>query len=205
MVWGSPSTPHLAAYLKRIRVDLPEGYETEINLAMAAWFQMVSQKLQKGLVLLIDYGRPAHQYYDPERSSGTLRAFRGHRVSGDVLTAPGLADLTADVDFTSAALDGRAAGLTPLAFMELGSFLMQGASALQGPPPAGLQYLIHPEGMGSAFHVLILGKGLPQLSEKDFAHNRIARLGLPSPHLARRPASRQQSGDLFPIQGEREL
>ena len=173
-LWDVPSTPRLAAYLDRIGVTLPDGYETEINLAMADWFQSAARGLQKGLLLLIDYGRPAHAYYAPERDRGTLRSFRGHRVGEDVLADPGRADLTADVDFTSAALDARAAGFTPLAFMELGSFLMTGAKALKEPAP-GMQYLIHPDGMGSAFHVLIFGKNVP-LSGNDFPHNRIKRL-----------------------------
>jgi SAM-dependent MidA family methyltransferase len=188
IVWAEPSTPRLAAYLSRIHAALPDGYETEINLAMADWFKIAAWALTRGLVLLVDYGRPAHAYYAPERSGGTLRAFSRHQVL-DVIPADAgpphdgvHVDLTADVDFTSAALDARAAGFTPLAYMELGSFLVEGARALSASPSpfslAGLQYLIHPDGMGSAFQVLILGKGLPELTAKDFPNNRLGRLGL---------------------------
>jgi SAM-dependent MidA family methyltransferase len=178
LFWDFPSTPRLAAYFERLGIDLPEGYETEINLAMSDWFKAARQALKQGLVLLIDYGRPAYEYYAPERDHGTLRSFRNHRVGVDFLNAPGKADLTADVDFTSAALDARAAGFTPLAFMEMGSFLLLGAKELTAPV-AGLKYLIHPEGMGSAFHVLILGKDVT-LTETDFPNNRLSRLGLRS-------------------------
>jgi SAM-dependent MidA family methyltransferase len=176
VVWGPVSTSRLAAYLKRIQIELPEGYQTEINLAMAGWFRAAAQKLNQGLILLIDYGRPAQEYYDPYRDRGTLRTFSGHRVGSDMLSAPGHIDLTADVDFTSAALDARDAGLTPLAFMEMGSFLLEGAKSLS-VAPRGLKYLIHPEGMGGQFHVLVLGKNI-QLTDVDFPNNRIKRLGL---------------------------
>jgi SAM-dependent MidA family methyltransferase len=111
-------------------------------------------------------------------------------------------DITADVDFTSLALDARDAGLEPLAFMEMGTFLMAGARRLldKGQETrdrgedvsrvsglmsgdrslsewAGLRYLVHPEGMGSAFQVLILGKGIDP-DDWKFEGNRIKRLGL---------------------------
>ena len=175
-VWKEPSTPALEAYFQRLGITLPDGYETEVNLAMAEWLREAAGALEKGLVVLIDYGRPAHEYYLPERSRGTLRAFSKHKVSADFLDPAATVDLTADVDFTSLALDAKEAGFVPLAFMEMGTFLMQGAAKLTSAP-RGLKYLLHPEGMGSAFHVLILGKGLDP-AEWVFEHNRLPRLGL---------------------------
>ncbi len=179
-LWKEPSSPSIRAYFKRLKIDLPEGYETEVNLAMSGWLKDASRALHKGLVLLIDYGRPALEYYDPERSRGTLRAFSKHKVSADFLDPNSMVDLTADVDFTSLALDAREAGFVPLAFMEMGTFLMKAveglmAGGLEGS--TGLKYLIHPEGMGGKFHVLILGKDLDPAAW-SFEHNRIGRLGL---------------------------
>ncbi|MFA5976568.1 MAG: SAM-dependent methyltransferase [Elusimicrobiota bacterium] len=194
-----------------VRVEeswLPEGYETEINLAMGEWIRSVAASLSSGLVALIDYGRPAHEYYHPERSRGTLRGFIRHAVRSDVLSDE-IMDMTADVDFTSLALDAQEAGLCPLAYMDMGSFLMTSARFLWenrlsfpagsggesipnakmdllpvtagddgvGREWAGLRYLVHPEGLGSAFQVLVLGKGL---DPRDwlFEGNRLSRLGL---------------------------
>lgn len=177
-VWKDPSTPALDAYFKRIGIQLPDGYETEVNLAMTDWLDTASRVLDKGLLVLIDYGRPAHDYYAPERTRGTLRAFSQHKVSADFLDPARLVDMTADVDFTSLALDAESVGFSPLAFMEMGTFLMQGAERLT-TVPKGLKYLIHPEGMGAAFHVLILGKNV-RTEDWVFEHNRIGRLALPS-------------------------
>ncbi len=214
-LWKEPSTARLESYFQRLGISLPEGYETEVNLGMRDWLQEASRVLASGLVVLIDYGRPAHEYYHPERTRGTLRAFSRHHVSADFLSASGETDLTADVDFTSLALDAREAGLEPLAFMEMGTFLMAGIreekretreerrekreERRQGPREAeaakpernfenfstlishraSLKYLLHPEGLGAAFHVLILGKNIDPAAWR-FAHNRLARLGLPA-------------------------
>lgn len=179
-VWKLPTSPKLADYFERLGISLPDGYETEVNLAMAGWLKAAARVLKKGLVVLIDYGRPAHDYYAPERMRGTLRAFSKHKVSADFLDPSGMVDLTADVDFTSLALDGIEAGFTPLAYMEMGTFLMSALEAGFKPAEADrvrLKYLLHPEGMGAAFNVLILGKGL-NASEWPFEHNRLKRLDL---------------------------
>ena len=177
--WAEPSTPALEAYLSRLKITLPEGYETEINLAMADWIRAAADSLEQGWVVVIDYGRPAQEYYQPERRTGTLRAFRDHRLADDVLAAPAETDLTADVDFTSLALDARAAGLAPLAFQEMGTFLLEGAHRLGEVAESdrrALRYLVHPEGMGAQFHVLILGKQVP--ASWTIEHNRLHRLGI---------------------------
>jgi len=180
IMWASPSTPRLQSYFDRLGITLSDDYETEVNLAMADWLDQANRVLQKGLLLLIDYGRPAHEYYAPERSGGTLRAFSKHKLM-DPFSDEGV-DLTADVDFTSLALDARQAGFVPLAFMELGTLLMNGIQGIVGagtrPAPTGLKYLLHPEGLGGAFHVLILGKNVDPV-EWTFEHNRLRRLGLP--------------------------
>lgn len=179
-LWKPASTPQLSAYFARLGIALPDRYETEVNLAMKDWLADAARVLTRGLVLLIDYGRPAHEYYAPERTRGTLRAFSKHRVSADFLDPGSMVDLTADVDFTSLALDARDVGFVPLGFMEMGSFLLSGAALLQETTaPRGLKYLIHPDGMGAQFHVLILGKGIdPAAWPIEF--NRLKRLGLPA-------------------------
>lgn len=181
LVWREPSTDRLAGYLRRIGVVLPEAYETEINLEMRMWIQGAARVMAEGVVVLIDYGRPAHDYYAPERDQGTLRGFQGHQVVNDVLSTS--IDLTADVDFTSLALEAQEAGLDVLAYMDMSSFLMQGAADYLRRPEAsaksgvGLRYLVHPEGMGSKFQVLILGKNVDRQNWR-FQGNRILRLGL---------------------------
>ena len=53
-----PSTPRLVTYLDRLQIQLPERYETEINLGMRGWIRQAAASLKTGLIVLIDYGRP---------------------------------------------------------------------------------------------------------------------------------------------------
>jgi len=194
--WSGTSTPRLAAYFDRLKIILPEGYETEVNLGMADWVHDASIVLKRGLIVLIDYGRPAWDYYAEERTGGTLRGFKDHRVLGlsELLAAGSQADWTSDVDFTSLALDAKEAGLEPLAFMEMGTFLKMGMQNAEcgvrnknkfpsaayseiRTPNSAFKYLLHPDGLGAQFHVLILGKNLDS-REWTFEHNLIGRLGL---------------------------
>jgi SAM-dependent MidA family methyltransferase len=38
---------------------------------MEAWIASVSAALERGVILLIDYGYPRREYYHPERAGGT--------------------------------------------------------------------------------------------------------------------------------------
>ena len=63
----------------------------------------LSKKITNGYMFISDYGYEAVDLYASWRKSGTLMAFRGHNVQQNVLDLPGIADLTAHVDFTALA------------------------------------------------------------------------------------------------------
>jgi len=60
-------------------LDLAPGYVTEINLAADALIASLAQCLDRGLILMIDYGFGQSEYYHPQRHMGTLRAHYRHR------------------------------------------------------------------------------------------------------------------------------
>jgi SAM-dependent MidA family methyltransferase len=51
--------------------------------------------VEQGQLLVIDYAHSAARYYAPQRSNGTLMAYRAQQASPDPLQAPGEWDLTA--------------------------------------------------------------------------------------------------------------
>ena len=61
---------------RRLPEPLPEGYRSEALAQLPYWMQAVVGGLQNGALLLIDYGYARSEFYQPERSDGTLRAFR---------------------------------------------------------------------------------------------------------------------------------
>lgn len=89
----------------------PDGFVSELNQHIDGWLQTLSQHLASGAILLIDYGYPRAEYYHPQRSQGTLIGHYRQRAIEDPFWYPGLADITANVDFTAVAEAGVAAGL----------------------------------------------------------------------------------------------
>lgn len=144
---------------RRIPLPLPEGYTTEINLAASQWMRNVAGKLERGSMILVDYGYPREEYYAPERMEGTLSAYRQHRREADPLARPGEVDLTAHVDFTSLMEAGEAAGMKVAEFTDQHHFAVRlgmehfadGANAHER---RAFMTLMHPQFMGRAFKVL---------------------------------------------------
>lgn len=155
-------------------LELPEDYETEINLAARAFVSSVGRALDRGLLLFVDYGFPEREYYHPQRSRGTLMCHYRHHAHDDPLVLAGLQDITTHVDFTAIATAGVEAGLDVLGFATQAQFLINtGITDMLGEIPgrdgrtyaalAGeVQKLTSPAEMGELFKVLALGRGVSQ-------------------------------------------
>lgn len=170
---GAPSTPALAERLAREGIALEPGQIATVCLAIDDVVPEMAASLERGAMLLIDYGSPAAELYVASRGS-TLRAYHGHRVHAEPLVAIGRQDLTAHVDLTAVERAAVAAGLEPLgrttqaaflANLGLGELLV----GLQSRPDTTLEaYLearsavarmLDPRATG-AFAVLAFGRGL---------------------------------------------
>ncbi|MGD8802024.1 MAG: SAM-dependent methyltransferase [Gammaproteobacteria bacterium] len=109
---------------QRRQQNFGNGYCSEFNPAINAWLAGLYAVLQKGMVLLIDYGYPVKEYYLEERSSGTLVCHYQHRAHADPLWYPGLQDITAFVDFTAVAHAAVDAGFAVSGYTSQAMFLM---------------------------------------------------------------------------------
>lgn len=114
----------LPEHLTEFVAALPAGYTSEINPAAAGWVQSISALLDEGVVLLVDYGYSAAEYYHPRRNAGTLMCHYRHRAHDDPFVYPGLQDITAHVDFTAVAEAASAAGLDVRGYNTQGLFLL---------------------------------------------------------------------------------
>ena len=172
MAFSQTLSPELEAWWSSCgqQLNLPDGYVSEVNLAMNGWINAIGECLDKGLVLLIDYGFPMAEYYLPERSSGTIKCHYRHRHHDDPLVLLGLQDITAHVDFTSVAETGLASGLDVLGYANQGSFLTSCGILQLAESEVGedlkkqvlmaqqIKPLIMPEEMGELFKVMALAK-----------------------------------------------
>lgn len=167
------------AILRSLPGPLPEGYRSELCLRVEPWVRGVADFLERGALLVLDYGLPRAHYYHPERAEGTLRCHFKQRAHDDPLVHVGVQDITAWVDFTRVAEAADAAGLEVLGFATQAAFLLgTGIEALLAEPhdPAAqaraaseARQLLLPGEMGEAFKVMALGRGCPQ-PLRGFAH-----------------------------------
>jgi SAM-dependent MidA family methyltransferase len=112
---------HVERYLG---AAIPDDYRSEILPQLPYWLAAVISALDRGVVLLVDYGYPRSEYYLPERSDGTLVCHFRHRAHADPLRWPGLEDITAFVDFTAVAEAGVNAGFELVGYAPQGQFLL---------------------------------------------------------------------------------
>ena len=149
--------------------DAEAGTIIETCPAAAAVVGEISRRLvaQGGAALFIDYG------YDAPQTGSTLQALRAHQHH-DPFAAPGEADLTALVDFATAALVARRDGARVLGTVGQGAWLhamgiaTRAAALTQSSPTnassiaAALERLTHPRQMGTLFKVMgLVAPGWP--------------------------------------------
>ncbi|MFN4292457.1 MAG: class I SAM-dependent methyltransferase [Permianibacter sp.] len=167
-----------AALPDAIKTDWPDDYLSEYHPLQAGWLQSLGRMLTRGVVLLIDYGFPRHEFYHPDRSRGTLMCHYRHHAHPDPLLLPGLQDVTAHVDFTAVAEQAIDAGLDVLGYCHQAGFLQSlGVLELamryseereQIAAAQALKRLLMPHEMGELFKVIALGKAV-DLSLTGFA------------------------------------
>jgi SAM-dependent MidA family methyltransferase len=122
-VLGPLSSPDVIEPLSRAGIALDEGQIADISLEWERAVRTAPAGLERGVLLIVDYGHPASKLYGPQRAQGSLLGYRQHRVVEDPLTFVGRMDLTAHVDLTAVDHGARAAGLTPLGTTTQGWFL----------------------------------------------------------------------------------
>jgi SAM-dependent MidA family methyltransferase len=168
------------------RIDVPPPYESEIGLAGRAWIRSLGEAIEEGMLLVIDYGFPAREYYHPQRSRGTLMCHHRHRAHDEVFARPGEQDITAHVDFSALALAASEARLEVLGYATQAQFLVNCGiteelaqanveNALHyAPLAAEANRLLSPAEMGELFKVLALGRPAPAtlvgFSRNDRSH-----------------------------------
>ena len=186
---GPISNPAIAAAVARYVNRLQEGCRAEVNLTAIQWMRAVAERLIRGFVITVDYGDLAKYLYIEDRPQGTLLSYCRHWPSDDVFTAPGQADLTTHVNFSALIDAGKEAGLEFTGFTSQQKFLLAlgeanhfadlyepGASEIENlKARLKLKRLIHPEGMGNIFKVLLQHRGIdsPRLTGLKYGSLRL--------------------------------
>ena len=168
------STCAITEYFAAQGIILQEGYQAEAGLEACDWITEIGRRLERGYVLTIDYGHRAAELFDGHHMRGTLLAYHDHRATENYYSSPGQQDLTAHVNFTALETWGKRSGLETSGLTSQTSFLLalgqrnefadlhdDGETEMDSVRARlQLKTLIHPEGMGERFQVLIQEKGV---------------------------------------------
>jgi SAM-dependent MidA family methyltransferase len=163
----APAGAAVSAAWKAIASSLPfqldDGYRTEICTRVEPWIGSLGDCLERGLVLLFDYGLPRAHYYHPQRTDGTLRCHFKQRAHDDPFINVGVQDITAWVDFTRVAEAADNAALEVRGFATQAAFLL-GLGIEQMVTDVRLaseaRQLLMPGEMGEAFKAMALTRNL---------------------------------------------
>ncbi len=174
--WLAPLAEELE-FLDRYGVhpeaQIDKNERIEVPIQALHWTQQIASAIERGTVLIIDYGYTRNQQLTG-RHRGTLMAYRHHSASPDPYQAPGEQDLTAHVNFTALAAACEQGGMQVEKLLTQSQFLMgigennQFADAFEGcrlPQERAkialqLKHLVAPAGMGEDFQVLIASRGM---------------------------------------------
>ena len=175
----------LQAAVSALALDIDGGqYRSEINFQAQAWIKSLAEMLDRGVILLVDYGFPGAEYYHPDRSAGTLMCHYQHRAHNDPFFLPGQQDITAHVDFSAVAEAAQLAGLEIEGYATQGGFLLSAGLLDTIQMDASMQQQIQiaqqvkkltmPHEMGELFKVLALSRdykaGLSGFSQQDHTY-----------------------------------
>jgi SAM-dependent MidA family methyltransferase len=182
-----PSDPEIENYFKMSPVSWIEGQEGEVNLNAVLWIREAGRKLKKGFVITIDYGDLYEELYSVKRKKGTFLCYRNHKTNDNPYEWIGEQDMTSHVNFSALQKFGVEEDLSPLGYLEQSHFLIglgmieeidqyfqTVKDASRDPTFQAMKHLIHPEGLGPIFKVLIQQKGMGQVRLKGLKFARKA-------------------------------
>lgn len=161
----------LVAWVERYGAAPGDGDEAEACLALGPVLSGLAASIDRGFVVIVDYGHEAKRLFGPAHRRGTLLAYHHHRVNEDYLVRVGEQDLTAHVNLTAlrheaAALGLKTAGITTQDRFLIANGILEGLDSDEPGAVAATKrrlqakQLIHPQGMGTIFKVAVFTKGV---------------------------------------------
>lgn len=171
-VYQPCTNTYLRDYIAPIFCHNQLPYQSEVNLFLDSWLEQCYAMLETGAIFLMDYGFPRHEYYHPDRRTGSLMCHYQHQAHTNPLIHVGEQDITAHVDFTHVAEAGDKAGFHVAGYTNQAAFLLANGlvdllAAISEPrermrAQQAVKQLTQPHEMGELFKVMALTKGLDQ-------------------------------------------
>ena len=166
LIDGGASDEDVDHSLSALHLILPDGYILEVCPLAWQWWEIAAESLKLGYLMTFDYGFQVEDLISPLRTQGTLRAYRQHHISDDLLSCPGEQDLTASVNFSMLQTIAERAGLQLVQSATQNLFLSQivsrmlknstGQAAWDEQRLRQFHTLSHPDHLGDALKLLLL-------------------------------------------------
>lgn len=160
-------------FIEKYGLTLNENQRIEVPLAMDEMILTISNIMEKGIVLTVDYGYTNEEWKEPIHRDGSLRGYYRHKQVADVLRNPGEMDITSHVHFDSLIQRGEEAGLRLVKMLRQDEFLLaigilEELKDHDDPNPfsevsrrnRAIRSLVMPSGISPYFHAIIQQKGL---------------------------------------------
>lgn len=139
-------------------------YISESQTQQVAFMHSIGACLARGVIMMIDYGFPAHEFYHPQRNTGTLMCHIQHVAHDNALYCVGVQDITAHVNFSALA---HIDGLSTIGYTNQANFLINTGilnllshSDEQRVHANRVSKLLSEAEMGELFKVMAWQKGL---------------------------------------------
>lgn len=174
------SNPRIYDYMKSQELELADNQRIEIPLYIGEVIKDISETLENGIVVSVDYGYTNEEWKNPLRKTGSLRGYYKHQMVTDVLSNPGEMDITHHVHFDSLVNIGKKYGLEFLLKNRQDEFLVAAGVLKEleenyDPNPfsekskrnRAIRSLVMP-GMSSHFDVIVQQKKADLTSENIF-------------------------------------
>lgn len=159
----APDNPLLADWIAEEGIALLDNQTIEINLDAAQWLTELAVRLDRAILVFIDYGDETKELIAPHRMDGTLLCYHKHRAHNDPFAFPGEQDLTSHVNFSHMRRIAEEAGLQEISFSNQKNFLVE-SGILQKLSSHTLADPFHPiVKRNRAIRQLLLSDGMSEL------------------------------------------
>lgn len=172
--WQAVSSGALLQWLAlhQDKVDWHEGCVYEASPWRNGWVNSVAALLNRGMVLLLDYGYHADDFFSGERTKGTVNCFYRHHSHSEYRYLTGLQDVTSHVNFSELCFAAESAGLTLEAYATQTDLILQSGvlqqletiddTAKRLKLSQALQQLMMPGQMGSLIKAIAFSRNIGQ-------------------------------------------
>lgn len=175
--------PRIRDRLSHLAARPANGGRAEVSLAATDWIDCAASSIERGYLLLIDYGAAEADLISPVHPKGTLVAYRGHTMDGARwLDNPGGTDITGHVNLTAIQRAARAAGMRDAGLIDQSYFLLNLGLLDRLPVDATVpaleqrlaaRTLLMPGGLGSTMKVMAFAKGVDRPALRSFSGGRL--------------------------------